>query len=289
MSKHSDPSVDVIDNPSADELEEFFSDPGPLPEPPYPAVSVYIAGPMRGMKELNFPAFMDAEVRLFARVVEAYNPARVDMDMGFDPTGLTGDENLDDLGFDLRGALAGDLGWIAENADSLLLLDGWQDSAGARAEFALAQALNLNVFTLYMMDNNIPPVPARDVQVHAAHPAPGVVADSGETRTTSSTGGEKGVKPARFDLVPVYPLTVLSELYGRGADKYQPHNWARGYEWSKSYASLMRHATQFWGGQDRDDETGLPHMAAVAFHAFALLQFMRDFPQHDDRPGVTHD
>lgn len=105
-----------------------------------------------------------------------------------------------------------------------------------------------------------------------------------EVRTTSSTGGEKGVKPARFDLVPVGPLTTVAELYGKGAEKYAAHNWRRGYEWSKSYAALMRHATQFWNGEDNDAETGLPHMASVAFHALALIEFMETHRDYDDRP-----
>ena len=118
---------------------------------------------------------------------------------------------------------------------------------------------------------------------------------SGEVRSTSSTGGEKGVKQERFDLIPTGPLTELARLYGRGALKYADHNWMRGYEWSKSYAALQRHANLFWGGQDLDsceadcppdcaNHTGLPHMAAVAWHAFALLEFMERHPDFDNRP-----
>lgn len=51
-----------------------------------------------------------------------------------------------------------------------------------------------------------------------------------EVRTTSSTGGEKGQKLERFDLIPPGPLTTLAQLYGKGALKYADHNWARGYE-----------------------------------------------------------
>lgn len=104
-----------------------------------------------------------------------------------------------------------------------------------------------------------------------------------EVRTVSVTGGEKGVKPARFDLVPIGPLTQVAQLYAKGAEKYDDHNWRLGYEWSKSYAALMRHATQFWNGENNDAETGLPHMTSVIFHAMALLEFMERFPDFDDR------
>jgi len=105
-----------------------------------------------------------------------------------------------------------------------------------------------------------------------------------EVRTTSRTGGQKGTKPQRYDLIPAAPLRTLAELYGRGAEKYEPRNWERGYEWSKSFAALNRHLWQFWSGQDVDDETGLPHLASVAWHAFALLEFMDRHPDFDDRP-----
>lgn len=104
-----------------------------------------------------------------------------------------------------------------------------------------------------------------------------------EKRTRSATGGEKGVKLARFDLVPIGPLTKVAELYGRGAEKYADNNWRNGYEWSKSYAALMRHLTQFWGGEDYDSETNMPHLTAVIFHAMALLEFMETHPDYDDR------
>jgi hypothetical protein len=104
-----------------------------------------------------------------------------------------------------------------------------------------------------------------------------------EIRTTSPTGGEKGVKPERFDLIPVEALSIVAQLYGRGAQKYAAHNWRRGYEWSKSYAALQRHANLFWQGEDIDEEMDLPHMAAVVFHALALITFMEEQPQFDDR------
>lgn len=106
---------------------------------------------------------------------------------------------------------------------------------------------------------------------------------SGEVRTTSSTGGQKGVKPERYDLLPVEALDIMARLYGFGAEKYAAHNWRKGYDWSKSYASLMRHATRFWAGEDLDPETGLPHLAGAAFHCFTLMVFMQEHPDFDDR------
>lgn len=116
---------------------------------------------------------------------------------------------------------------------------------------------------------------------------------SHEVRTTNeATGGQKGVKLERFELIPVRPLIAVARLYGFGAEKYAARNWEKGYEWSKSYGALQRHANAFWGGEDLiqqneagDDPTaGMPHMAAVAFHAFALIEWTDTHPELDDRP-----
>ena len=143
-----------------------------------------------------------------------------------------------------------------------------------------------------------------------------------EVRTTSATGGMKGVKLERFDLIPIGPLTELARHYGRGALKYDNHQWRKGYEWSKSYSALLRHLTAFWNGENYDvcpinpdnpeefggpgcvendpntgqivvthtehgrtcyNHTGGHHLDAVMWHAFALREFFDTFPEYDDR------
>lgn len=106
-----------------------------------------------------------------------------------------------------------------------------------------------------------------------------------EVRVVSETGGEKGQKLARFDLIPVGPLTALAEQFGAGAAKYADRNWEKGYPWSLNYAALLRHLTAFWGGEELDPETGTPHLAAVEWHAMVLLEFTRTHREFDDRPG----
>lgn len=98
------------------------------------------------------------------------------------------------------------------------------------------------------------------------------------------TGGEKGSKLARYDLIPAEPLRLLAEHYGRGAQKYEDRNWERGYRWSLSFAALNRHLWAFWNGEDVDPETGSLHMTAVAWHAFALLEYAQRHLGTDDRP-----
>lgn len=97
-----------------------------------------------------------------------------------------------------------------------------------------------------------------------------------EIRTTSATGGEKGVKPQRYDLLPKPGLDAIAEVYAFGASKYADHNWRKGYEWSKSYAALMRHVTAFWDGETHDEESGLPHIAHAGFHVLTLLTWLAE-------------
>lgn len=112
------------------------------------------------------------------------------------------------------------------------------------------------------------------------------MADPNETRLVSSTGAEKGSKLERYDLIPAEPLRLLARHYGRGAEKYAERNWERGYGWHLSYAALNRHLWAFWNGEGTDEETGSPHMVAVAWHAFALLEFAHKHPDFDTRPSA---
>lgn len=141
-----------------------------------------------------------------------------------------------------------------------------------------------------------------------------------EVRTTSSTGGQKGVKEEAFALIPVGPLQALARHYGRGAKKYAEHQWRQGFEWSKAYSAAQRHLNQFWSGEDLDEcprdregcapfpddespltieardytptcynHTGSPHLVAAAWMIFALIEFTECYPQHDDRYIIGED
>lgn len=98
------------------------------------------------------------------------------------------------------------------------------------------------------------------------------------------TGGEKGSKLARFDLIPQDALWALAEHFGQGAKKYEDRNWERGYDWALSQAALMRHLSAYLQGEDYDEETGSLHITAVTWHALALLTFQLRGIGKDTRP-----
>ncbi|RAV17481.1 hypothetical protein DQP57_00190 [Mycobacterium colombiense] len=104
-----------------------------------------------------------------------------------------------------------------------------------------------------------------------------------EVRVTSETGGQKGSKLARFDLIPAEILWEIAEHFGKGAAKYSDSNWKKGYDWKYSYAACQRHLNSFWAGEDIDPETGTKHVVAAAWHCIALAWFMDNMPEYDSR------
>jgi hypothetical protein len=111
-----------------------------------------------------------------------------------------------------------------------------------------------------------------------------------EVRATDpSTGGQKGRKLARFDLLPWDALWLVAEHFGAGAAKYDDRNWERGYPWSWSYAALQRHLAAWWQGDSDLDEEGRPHIVAAAWHALVLVAFWMRGSGTDDRPDPTFD
>jgi hypothetical protein len=87
----------------------------------------------------------------------------------------------------------------------------------------------------------------------------------------------------RYDLIPVGPLQTLAQVYTMGAEKYADDNWRQGLPWKRIYAALQRHLNAFWGGEDFDSESGLPHLGHAAWGCFTLLEYLNTKRSFDDR------
>ena len=114
-------------------------------------MKIYLAGPMRGLPEFNFPAFFAAAGVLRALGHEVFSPAERDQAKHGDGIwkGMSGDlGEAAQKGFSLRDALGADTAWICANAEVIAMLPGWKKSKGARAEKALGEALGLKVLYL---------------------------------------------------------------------------------------------------------------------------------------------
>lgn len=113
-------------------------------------MKIYLAGPMRGIPEFNFPAFHAAAKLLRYRGNEVFNPAERDEQEGFNPKEHPAGDMTKALegGFSLRKALAADTEYICLHADAIAMLPGWEHSGGARAEHALACILRHTIIYL---------------------------------------------------------------------------------------------------------------------------------------------
>lgn len=108
-------------------------------------MKIYLAGPMRGYKDFNFPAFDYAAAKLREEGHDVFSPAERDRKKYGDNINKseTGNEQeaASNVGFSLREALGADMEYIAYHAEGIALLPGWEKSSGANAENALAVAL----------------------------------------------------------------------------------------------------------------------------------------------------
>ncbi|HYF73559.1 MAG TPA: DUF4406 domain-containing protein [Nocardioides sp.] len=95
-------------------------------------MKVYIAGPMTGYPDFNYPAFFRAAEKLQAVGIEPINPARMD--------GREGCKTWLDF---MRASLID----IA-NCDGIATLPAWGDSRGAALEVHIARSLDLPVRTV---------------------------------------------------------------------------------------------------------------------------------------------
>ncbi|MCK5614685.1 hypothetical protein KAR91_73165 [Candidatus Pacearchaeota archaeon] len=87
----------------------------------------------------------------------------------------------------------------------------------------------------------------------------------------------------RYDLIPADALHELAKVYTHGAQKYEDENWRQGMPWKKIMGALERHYFAFKRGQDTDPDSGLLHIAQVAWAAFTLINFIKTQPEHDTR------
>lgn len=79
-----------------------------------------------------------------------------------------------------------------------------------------------------------------------------------------------------MSLIPRAALDQIGQVLSFGAEKYDAHNWRKGYEWSKSYDALMRHMLAFWDGETFDPESGLPHLAHAGCHVLFMLTWLAE-------------
>lgn len=99
-------------------------------------ITYYLAGPMSGYPDFNFPAFEAAQDELVQHGVRVDSPHTLD---GQD-SGLRGEELWKTM---MRQALQ-----MLLECDGIILLKGWTESRGALIEYNIAAGLKLPVYFL---------------------------------------------------------------------------------------------------------------------------------------------
>ena len=95
---------------------------------------------------------------------------------------------------------------------------------------------------------------------------------------------------AKFDqgkppmhLIPPKVLSDAAYVFGFGAQKYGENNWRRDLdkiEYTRHYASIMRHLQAWFSGEDFDQESGLPHLDHLLTQVM-ILKTTVDFADTD--------
>lgn len=289
---------------------------------------IYVSGPMRNRDGFNFPAFFEAEAALRERWpgADICNPAREDVVrfglhslLAEDPSGLKAGRHLKDTAefgeAELRDALGRDLAYICQHANLLVMLDGWRESTGANSEAATATALGVTVVEWTQLAPALERERMAQDTEEDLQEAPGgdsvapAMRSGDEVRVTSASGGQKGTKLAAFDQISPEVEWLVAEHFGKGARKYDAHNFRKGYPWSLSYSALRRHLADFWAGKEYDvcserceflgeygdeghgptcrNHTGSLHIVCAIWHTMVLTEFFIHRKEYDDRYVYT--
>lgn len=108
--------------------------PGPISGIP---IKIYLAGPMTGIPDLNFPEFNRVTAALRAAGHTVINPVEINNDPNA--------KWEDCMRADIRELVT---------CDAIALLPGWQASRGAKLEFKIATALAMPAFNAHELADN---------------------------------------------------------------------------------------------------------------------------------------
>ena len=126
---------------------------------------IYLAGPMRGLPNHNFLEFHKYAAYLRAQGHEVFSPAEVNLPQN-----------------NIRAIFAVEMDWLCREAEAVYLMPGWSQSRGARAEQALAEAMDLKVRCLLPLGPDYSP---------PGHPLANSYQSPPEFSTTSPSHSQK--------------------------------------------------------------------------------------------------
>lgn len=224
---------------------------------------LYIAGPMSGIKDFNFPAFKEIEDKLQSLRYETVNPANlnrdyVTSDFKYNMDLLKGVVKLSTSNYDNLTKEDFKKIWafflkrdVAEmlTCDAVVVLDGWKRSEGAAFEVKTALTVKMKIYELH----------------------------EDELVEVSNKGMKFGAEKLRWDLLPWEELRDVVEILTVGAEKYEPNNWQQVEDPEKAFFRPLQGHIMDWHHKSKiDDEeggSGKSHLAHAVCNALFLMWF----------------
>lgn len=107
----------------------------------------------------------------------------------------------------------------------------------------------------------------------------------GDKAKRTAPGYKEDRGKLRYDLLSPYALDELAKVSTYGAEKYTDNNWLKGIKWGRVFAAVMRHLWLFWGGERKDQESGIDHLSHAMWGMMALIEYSRNdtYASFDDR------
>lgn len=199
------------------------------------SLRVYLSGKMSGEPLFNFPAFHAAAHRLRGRGYEVISPAEM--------AGEAADAR------EYADLLTGCILTIASgNVDAIVVLEGWEQSGGARAEVAFARALGLPVVSY----PGLKPVP---LQTELTGNGETLNSDCSNSRIRQfETGATRDLDDRKPDYEAFLSPLVIRE-FGAYMHRHRVQadgslrsgdNWQKGMPLDAYMKSLWRHVLDAW-------------------------------------------
>lgn len=77
----------------------------------------------------------------------------------------------------------------------------------------------------------------------------------------------------QWSLIPFEELKDVVKVLMLGAKKYNPDNWKKCDDVKRYKDALMRHVISYVSGDERDEESGLSHLAHAICNCLFLMWF----------------
>jgi hypothetical protein len=254
---------------------------------------IYLAGPMRGLDNFNFPAFDAAAEYLRGFGFVVVSPAEHDRVMGFDETKDTIDE------YDLAKAMEWDLQQVRE-CDFIVLLPGWTTSNGVASELEEAEKWGKGAYEYdktgrikfrYGTGNVVlEPHPKEDTPATAVatgtipitHSSPS--AAPVDTIRVFDTGATRDTEQGKLDFSGFLSPWVL-ESYAQYMHRCRflpdgtlrsSSNWRKGIPKEAYLSSMARHFLAVWKGSQASEMNEVwadpeRDLCALLFNVMGLL------------------